>query len=369
MATDVIRSVGQVIAEAKNLGLRDLSPEALSEMLKETRAVRGRVAAEIAREGERFQQARQAGRWSEMEEAREQIIALQDDLQDVEEHAARVSDAYQEAHLVAGVRERLGGARRATILEVFILTLIGAVLLILWVESAYQLTEAEQQMLVIADTVICVIFLTEFFWRMQFADSKVWYWRRYWIDFLASLPLAGVLRIGRVARLARAARIARIARAARVLRALRALAFLSRGFDKIAAIFKLQVFSRPLMLTVGLLIVGGILISRMEGAQFEDVRGLAKGMWWSFTTVVTGGFADIHNPASAMGQVLTVVLVILGIILTGALTAGLANILLGDDTARIQRNQMVIQQRIDELTARLAGIEKILRDSKAGNEE
>lgn len=362
MATDVIRSVGQVIAEARNLGLRDLSAEVLAQMLAETREVREQVAREIAREGERFKTARQTGHWSDMEEAREQIVALQDDLRDVEEQAARVADAYQEAHMLQGVRERLGGARRATMLEVFILALIGAVLLILWVETHYTLTEAERGMLAIADTAICAIFLAEFFWRMQFARSKAWYWRRYWIDFLASLPLAGALRLGRLARVARVARVARIARAARVLRALRALAFLSRGFDKIAAIFKLQVFSRPLMLTLGLLFVGGVLMSRMEGAQFEDVRGLGKGIWWSFTTVVTGGFADIHNPASPLGQLLTVMLVVLGIILTGALTAGLANVLLGDDTARIQRNQMALHQRMDEMSARLANIEKLLND-------
>jgi voltage-gated potassium channel len=329
-------------------------------MRTEAGEYRQRVAAAIAEAGRVFSEARRAGRWAEMEEARDQILLLQEDISHVEEQAVRIEEAFQHQYLQERVRERLGSDWRVRGLEAVILILIAAVLGILWVESAYSLTETEQTLLTIADTAICAIFLTEFFWRMRYADSKAWYWRRFWIDFVASLPLAGLLRLGRIARVARAARIARVARAARLVRALRALAFLSRGFDKIAGIFRLQVFSRPLILTVGLLVAGGFAISRMEGAASEDVHGFWQGIWWSFTTVVTGGYGDIHNPQSGWARGLTVLLVILGIILTGALTAGLAEILLGDETASIQRKQTAIQSQLEELSARVERIESIL---------
>jgi len=362
VATDAIREAGRVVLEARSLGLRDLDAAALRRMRAEAWDERERIADAIAQAGTRFTQARSDGRWSEMESARELVLMLQEDLAEVEGHLARIEDAFQERHLQERVLERLGSVSKVRALEGTIMVLIAAVLGILWVESRYALTEAEQNLLTIADTAICAIFLAEFFWRMRLADSRAWYWRRYWIDFLASLPLAGVLRIGRVARVARAARLARIARAARLVRVLRALAFLSRGFDKIAAIFRLQVFSRPLILTGALLIVGGIAISHMEGAASEDVHGFWQGIWWSFTTVVTGGFGDIHNPQTGLARVLTVLLVLLGIILTGALTAGLAEVLLGDETASIQRKQSVIQGQLDDLAARIDRIEALLTE-------
>jgi len=267
------------------------------------------------------------------------------------------------------VLARLGSERSVRFLEYAILALIAMVLAMLGIESALDLSEAGRDALAVADTAICVVFLWEFFWRMQFAQSKVWYVRRHWLDFVASLPLAGLLRVGRVARVARGARalrLARLARVARLARALRALAFLSRGFDKIAAIFKLQVFSRPLILTAVLLMVGGFAISQLEGTtptgeQVPAVRGMWQGMWWSFTTIITGGFGDIHNPETSWGRYLTGLLVILGMILTGALTAGLASILLGDDTERIERQQALMQAQLDEISGHLGRLEQLLR--------
>lgn len=360
MATDVVREVGRIVLEARSLGLRDLDAAALRRMRDEARAERQRIANEIAAAGERFARARTGGRWSEMEAARELVLLLQEELAEVEGHLARIDNAYQERHLYERVVERLGSPGRARALEWVIMGLIAVVLWILWVEWRYPLTEAQQTLLTAADTAICAVFLGEFFWRMRLADSRTWYWKRYWVDFVASLPLAGMVRLGRLARVARAARLARLARTARLLRLLRALGFLFRGFDKIAAIFQLQVFSRPLMFTVALLIIGGLAISQMEGAVSEEVQGFWQGIWWSFTTVVTGGFGDIHNPQTGMARALTVLLVLLGIVLTGALTAGLAQVLLGDDTASIQRKQAVIQRQLDELSARMERLEALL---------
>jgi len=368
LATDISRDATRVIADARNTGLRDLSADTLQTMRDEAAQVREDISRQVAEEGERFAAARQAGEWQLTEECRERIFGLQEDLSSVQEEWQRLSSAYQSAHLHEGVVGALGSEGRATLLEGAILVLIAAVLGILWIETSYTLTPAEEHLLAIADTAICAIFLTEFFWRMRFADSKRWYWRRYWVDFVASLPLAGVLRIGRIARLARAARIARVARAARLLRALRALAFLSRGFDKIAAVFRLQVFVKPLLLTLALLVIGGIAISQMEGGESPDVHGFWQGIWWSFTTVITGGFGDIHNPVSSLGRILTVLLVLLGIVLTGALTAGLASILMGDDTIRIERNQSTMQAQLSETTDRLARLEELLAAKPAGED-
>ncbi len=371
MSTGTLQRAGEIVAEAKTVTLRDLSAETLSLMLAEARAEQSRIAREIEGQGELLELARQAGKWMLMQEIRERILLLEDELAETHGDVRRLSDAYQQHYLEERVLERLGARWKAKALEGAILFLIGAVLVILWFEMTSQLSEAESSMLAIVDTIICVVFLTEFFWRMRLADSKRWYWSRFWVDFVASLPLAGVLRIGRIARVGRvlrAARIARIARLGRLVRALRALAFLSRGFDKIAGLFRIQVFSRPLILTIGVLLIGGWAIARMEQG-YPDAEGIVDslwgGIWWSFTTVITGGFGDIHNPCSAAGRVLTVFLVILGIVLTGALTAGLANILLGDETARIERKQAAMQMSLDAMAERIERMEGGVNESGA----
>ncbi|MBD3292015.1 MAG: hypothetical protein GF393_03765 [Armatimonadia bacterium] len=364
MGKDAARIARQIVSDARHEPLRELSADTLDRMRADAERRRDEIAAQVAALGDRWSQAREDGNWAEMQSAREHILLMRDDLDEVETALERIGEAWQHRVLRDRMLERLGSPAMVSALEGLILVLIAAVLGILWVETTVELTAAEQNMLTIIDTAICGVFLWEFFWRMRLADSNRWYWRAYWIDFVASLPLAGMLRIGRIARVARAARVARLARAARLLRAVRALAFFSRGFDKIAAIFRLQVFSRPLALTIALLVVGGIAISHTEG-NAEGVENFWQGIWWSFTTVVTGGFGDIHNPVHTISRVLTVLLVILGIVLTGALTAGLANILLGDETARIERRQMVIQEQIAELSERLAKLEQPRSDDES----
>lgn len=356
MGKDAVRIARQIVSDARHQPLRELRADTLDRMRQDAERRRDVIAEEVAVLGEEWSQARDEGCWAEMQSAREHILLLREDLDEVDSALDRIADAWQHRVLRDRMLERLGSQAMVSALEGLILVLIAAVLGILWIETTVDLTASEQTMLIIIDTAICGVFLWEFFWRMRLADSNRWYWRAYWIDFVASLPLAGMLRVGRIARVARAARVARLARAARVLRAIRALAFFSRGFDKIAAIFRLQVFSRPLALTLALLVVGGMMISHTEG-NAEGVENFWQGIWWSFTTVVTGGYGDIHNPVHAISRVLTVLLVILGIVLTGALTAGLANILLGDETARIERRQMVIQEQLDELGRRLERIE------------
>lgn len=368
MAGATLQHAGRVVAEAKTVTLRDLSSDTLALMLREARDEQTRIAESIQREGEALEEARQAGQWGRLQDARDRILLLQDELGETHADISRLSDAYQHNYLDERVLERLGARWKVTALEVAILLLIGAVLVVLGVDRGFELTDAQRNTLAATDTIICVVFLAEFLWRMRFAESKAWYWSRYWIDFVASLPLAGVLRIGRVARLARVIRAARVARTARMAclcRGLRSLAFLSRGFDKIAGLFSLQVFSRPLILTIGVLLVGGWAIARLEQGHSGGAGAVDSfwgGIWWSFTTVITGGFSAVHSPESAAGRLLTAFLIILGIVLTGALTAGLANILLGDETARIERKQAAMQGSLEQTASRVERIEARLTE-------
>ncbi|MEM7385615.1 MAG: potassium channel family protein, partial [Verrucomicrobiota bacterium] len=80
----------------------------------------------------------------------------------------------------------------------------------------------------------------------------------------------------------------------------------------------------------------------------EAVDGFFPGLWWSFTTLVTGGFGDIYNPQTLLGRLLTVFLVIAGMVLVGVFTATLTTILVGKEERAQSAIQYEVLERIQE---------------------
>ncbi|MEE3373033.1 MAG: potassium channel family protein [Planctomycetota bacterium] len=76
-------------------------------------------------------------------------------------------------------------------------------------------------------------------------------------------------------------------------------------------------------------------------------------MWWSFTTVLTGGFGDIHNPVSVAGQVLTAVLVVTGMVFVGVFTATLTSLFVGEQSEEAGRYQDELGEKLETLTRRV----------------
>ena len=105
--------------------------------------------------------------------------------------------------------------------------------------------------------------------------------------------------------------------------------------------------------------IGGILVWKIEaGTAIEgnDVTTAPGGLWWSFTTVVTGGFADIHNPLTTVGRLLTMMLVITGMILVGVFTATLTSLYVGEESEEMQRHQDAMNDRLDRVESVLVQI-------------
>ncbi len=71
----------------------------------------------------------------------------------------------------------------------------------------------------------------------------------------------------------------------------------------------------------------------MSFERMESGDGFLPSLWWSFTTLVTGGYADIHDPQTGLGKILTVFLVITGMVLVGVFTATLTSVMVKNDDA------------------------------------
>jgi len=91
-----------------------------------------------------------------------------------------------------------------------------------------------------------------------------------------------------------------------------------------------------------------------EGERDASIGTFAQSVWWSFTTVVTGGFGDIYNPATGSGRVLTVFLIITGMILAGVFTATLTTLMTGEENEEFN----IMQQNLDDRLMKLEKIQK-----------
>ena len=210
----------------------------------------------------------------------------------------------------------------------------------------------------IIDVICCGLFMANFVFEHRLADSKKWYWKNNWIDFITSIPLPPVQVIAASGDLG-VLRLGRLLRAVRILRALRLFRiglFFWRGMDHLSSTLDVRLLKRSLLYGLLSLVFGACIFMGLE--RLESGSGFWPSLWWSFTTLVTGGYADIHNPQTASGKILTVFLVITGMVLVGVFTATLTSVLVKDEDS----------VQAEELEEQVAIATKIQKDVKEANE-
>ena len=266
---------------------------------------------------------------------------------------------FHQKQIETRMAQRLGGPRNLRALEYGILFLIVALLGLL----IYDLTAGPDNIrpwwltsrsIFFIDAFCCVIFMSEFALRLSCAESKRFVWKHHWVDFATSIPIPGEAQLSRFGRLGRLARFARVLR---LLRFARLFFFLWRGMDKLQDVMDVKMMKKTIRWSVMATLAGAFFIYQLEGHGTEGnlatnpVSTFGKAIWWSFTTVLTGGFGDIHNPSSTSGQVLTGLLVVVGMVLVGVFTATLTTIFVGQQSETENENIDSILTRLDEFAA------------------
>ncbi len=288
------------------------------------------------------------GDGSSLEEAHKEMAQCKREADEIEDYKTLIYDALQEAKLKKRMIEFLGSERRANLLEITVLALIVVVLGFMTWELFYlQGSEHADTRLNIfyLDAGCCVIFLTEFFLRYKFAEDRRWYVRNHWIDFVTSIPIPAVSEL----RYGRSVRLLRLIRALRVLRAFRIIFFFWRGMDHLSSVVNVKLMKKSMKGICVIMILGAFIIQLGEGENDASVGSFAESMWWSFTTVVTGGFADIYNPTTTGGRFLTVLLIISGMIIVGVFTATLTSLYVEEGTEELQMMQKTLDERFTNL--------------------
>lgn len=342
--------VDEIKRRAQHWRLVDCDEDALQQMrhalIEEMQAVENR----LAETDKRFLFYVEKGLPLDTQQTLTIIERLSIEWEKLNQHLHEVNDALLERHLRARLATLLGGEQGVVLLDGAILILILLAVGLLLVELLFPLSAGMLAAITTIDTVVCVFLISDFLLRLNLSEDKGWYLRRYWIDLVASTPIYEFLRPGRLVRISRFARLFRLLRLGR---ALRVLLFAFRGLDKLVRTFQLNLLKRSVLIALVLLVFGALSISTLEGAQKAAPQEMGESLWWSFTTVVTGGFADLYSPSTLTGRIITAGLVLLGFTVTGIFTASLTSVLVEDDSSRIEQNQRSLQTQLEGVHQKL----------------
>lgn len=184
-----------------------------------------------------------------------------------------------------------------------------------------------------ADTLFCIIFLTDFALSLKRAPDR----RAYLfgprpgrslptgvVDLLGSIPSVGIFRAFRIFRLARLARLLR-AKGSKAL----ATEFINRRAE--SAIYIIVVAAMLVLL------VGSSLVALVEpGVEGANIQSGADAFWWAWVTITTVGYGD-RFPVTDGGRIVGMLTMAVGIGIFGVLTSYLSTVFMAptasDDAA------------------------------------
>ncbi len=201
---------------------------------------------------------------------------------------------------------------------------VGSLPLLLLELVSERLTRTDQSFLVAVNILVFVAFCIDYLMEFALASNRQRYIRTEWTSLLivltqgsALLPTLGFLGL------------------TRALRALRPLVFIGRlvgigasESNEIRSLLK----SRALSLALS--VAGLVWVTSAVGFTIaEDVgdgrriQSFGDALWWSASTISTVGYGDVY-PVTAVGRVIAILTMIVGVSTFGVITAKIASILM-----------------------------------------
>jgi voltage-gated potassium channel len=235
------------------------------------------------------------------------------------------------------------------------------------------LSDETIELLSVYDTLICVIFLMDFFYNLKNAPNKSDYFigQRGWLDLLGSIPSLGLLaNAGKYVGLFRLARLSRLARIARLMRGENRKTLVKdilENRSRYAAFL-------TILLTIIVLTTASVLVLQFE-SQSPDANITSGGdaFWYSIVTITTVGYGDRY-PVTTAGRATAAFIMFMGVGIIGALASILASLLVGssapaEEEAPIAEPAPTVEIELatmkNELAAMRQLLEKIATDGDA----
>ncbi len=219
--------------------------------------------------------------------------------------------------------------------------------------------------LMLLDGAFWFVFVIDYVWRVFFLAPDRWAYAQEPLCLLdlvvvASFPALLVLGSGFLG-FARAARVA-----AQVLRMVRGGAQAARTLGQAHSVFSRRSLRWVLPLALLVIVFAALFVWRFEEAHHNgNMATLGETAWWAITSLTTGGESE-GVPHSTEGRVAGAVLMIVGIVIIGWLTAALASLFVESDEAA---PEVTLHQKLEEISHRLALIEARLSETPAPEED
>jgi voltage-gated potassium channel len=186
------------------------------------------------------------------------------------------------------------------------------------IEVILELSEQTAETLTLIDFTIACVFLVD--WTVFFflADRKGHYLKTRWLDLIASIPFAQVLRPLRVLR------VVRLARTLRLVRGLKGMLPILRTLTANPARSALTIY---LALTTVIYVYCTVGLFNFEKGINESIATFGDALWLAFTTLTSVGYGDLY-PITSGGRIMAVILTVVGMGLFGLATGEIAALIL-----------------------------------------
>lgn len=206
--------------------------------------------------------------------------------------------------------------------ELFILVLT-VVSLILMALSLLPFNDAVQQLLLVYQNSLCVIFLIDFVANLRSAPTPRTYLihQRGWLDLLGSLPTLGLFSFTALLRLARLSRLTRIVRLMQRQNQKQLVAEVLHNRGQYAALV-------TVLLAFIVLSSASVAVLLFEApTPGANITTGGDALWWAIVTITTVGYGDKY-PITAAGRVTGVFVMVAGVGIIGSLAGILSSVLL-----------------------------------------
>jgi voltage-gated potassium channel len=216
---------------------------------------------------------------------------------------------------------------RSNAYNIFILVLTVLSLAVM-VVLLLPLSDETIKLLQVYDTLICIIFLIDFFVNLRAAPKKSVFFikERGWLDLLGSLPSLGFFKYTALLRLARLSRLARIARLLRGENKKKLIADVVNNRSQYAAFI-------TILLTVIILTVASVLVLQFESRSPDaNIKSGGDAFWYAIVTITTVGYGDRY-PVTPAGRITAAFIMFAGVGIIGALASLLSSVLVGSSPA------------------------------------
>jgi voltage-gated potassium channel len=116
--------------------------------------------------------------------------------------------------------------------------------------------------------------------------------------------------------------------------------------------------------TLLVVVVGGVLMRVLDHAEYSSVW---LGMWWVLQTVTTVGYGDL-TPETAIGKILTSVVMLWGVAFLAIITAAITSVFVARaqrerttvEEARAAGAEATVEERFDHIDAQLRQLRELL---------